>query len=256
MTRRWLLILLAMWTTPAFAQLDERVWTMEVRGTLGSNRIGGAFTIQDYRTFVEGHYFYAKYLTDIPLTGSMQGEELKLNEPGGGSFHLHLIGDKSAAGQTLTFHNSIGFEGTWTGNGSTFPVKIHFDYRTSGSDSTESYGAINASVYEARVRQCISSVLKGDKNAAATLVSYPLRVNSSTSFFVRSKAELLARWNHVFTPSVMKALSDAIPHEMFMRNDQAMIGDGEVWFDEIGNIKAINQTDALQKHLLRAAAGR
>ena len=258
MTMKWFVALLMMWITPAFAQMDagmwtKGIWTKEMRGTVGSNRIGVALTIQDNRTLIAAHYFYAKYLINIPLTGSIQGKEFELNAPGGGSFHLHFIGDGSAAGQTLTFFNSIGLEGVWIGNGQTLPVKIHPDYEFFGSGSADFYGGIDSTVYEARVRKCIRSVIKGDKNAAAELVSYPLRVNGSPSFSLKTKTELLARWDRIFTPSVMKALRDAVPHEMFMRNDQAMIGNGDVWFNETGYITVINQTDALEKHRHRAA---
>lgn len=250
------LALLAVWMTPALAQPDAGVSTMEMRGTVGSSKIGVALTIRDYRTFIEGHYFYVRYLTDIPLTGSMRGEALELNEPGGGSFHLHLVSNASVAGQGLTFYNSIGLEGVWIKNGMMLPVRIRGDHETPGAGSAEFYPSLAAdpNVYETRVRRCIRSVLEGDKNTAATLVSYPLRVNGSVSFLVRTRTELLKRWNQIFTPSVMKALRDAVPHEMFEHDGQIMIGNGDVWFNELGMV-AINQNDALQQRWNRAASG-
>jgi hypothetical protein len=61
-----------------------------------------------------GHYFYQKYLQDIPLTGEEDNSGVVLNEEGGGTFRLNFVGNGSQGNEELNFSSSIGMEGTWT----------------------------------------------------------------------------------------------------------------------------------------------
>src|SRR5271163_4969387 len=62
-------------------------------GTLGSTRIGLTVVVKGGNTITGGHYFYAKYLTDIPLTGAMQPGGLTLKGQDGGTFSLKFTGN-------------------------------------------------------------------------------------------------------------------------------------------------------------------
>jgi hypothetical protein len=216
--------------------------TFGVSGKVGTYPVGMQLTVRDHRQFVSGHYFYAKTLTDIPLTGGVDGETLTLKEPGGGTFRLHLVSNDSARGQTLTFYNSTGLAGTWTQNAKTLPVTLGFSTAYDGGPRERHYGEITEqsdAVFEARAGQFLRAATRGDRAAAADAVSYPLRVNGAPAKTIRNKAELLAQWNSVFSPALVAALREAVPHEMFVRQGMAMVGDGVVWFDDKG-AKVIN----------------
>ncbi|MBE7212789.1 MAG: hypothetical protein INR65_17385 [Gluconacetobacter diazotrophicus] len=219
---------------PARAAPGE--WTQEVRGTVGPYRVGGALVVRDGRVFEAGHYFYASRLANIPLRGTMHGGELELTEPGGGTFRLRLV-HPGATGPVTEFGNATGLDGSWSGNGRTLPVRLDFDWGAPGPWPVRRYGDVTAdpdAVFEGKVRRFVAAVLSGDRTAASGFVSYPLRVNGAAGFVVRTRVELPARWDAVFTPAVLAALRAAIPHEMFVRNGQAMIGNGQAWFDAAG----------------------
>jgi hypothetical protein len=38
----------------------------------------------------------------------------------------------------------------------------------------------------------------------------------------------------IFTTACVDAFKDAMPHDMFVRNGQAMLGDGVAWFGDKG----------------------
>lgn len=216
--------------------------TFGMSGKVGTYPIGMQLTVRDHRDFVSGHYFYVKALTDIPLTGRMDGDTLTLQEPGGGAFRLHLVSNGSARGQALTFYNSTGLAGTWSQGAKTLSVEIGFSTSYDGPPRARHYGEMTDepdAVVEARAGRFLKAAVHGDRSAAAGAVSYPLRVNGDRPRTIRSKTELLAQWNTIFTPALIAALRDAVPHEMFVRQGMAMVGDGVVWFDAKG-AKVIN----------------
>ena len=216
--------------------------TFGMSGKVGTYPIGMQLTVRDHRDVVSGHYFYAKTLSDIPLTASMDGGALTLKEPGGGAFRLHLVSNASARGQALTFYNSTGLAGTWTQGAKTLPVSIRFSTSYDGPPRARRYGEItdqSDAAFEARAGKFLKAAVRGDRAAAAEAVSFPLRVNGARPKTVRNKAELLAQWNSIFTPALVAKLGEAVPHEMFVRQGMAMVGDGVVWFDDKG-AKVIN----------------
>ena len=221
--------------TAAAQPPPKGVTSMELIGTIGAYRVGANLTIQDYQQFVAGHYFYATKLIDIPLTGHMDGESLKMQEPGGGEFYLHLVSNGSAAGQPLSFYNSVALEGTWTSGKTTLPVKLGFSYDAppQGPYYTDVTTEPDAA-FEARAQRFLHGALTGDRAEAAGAVSYPLSVNGKRPMTIRNKAALIAHWSAIFTPKYLALLKDAIPHEMFVHEGQAMVGNGEAWFDAKG----------------------
>jgi len=216
--------------------------TVGMEGKVGAYPIGMQLTVRDHVQLVSGHYFYAKRLTDIPLTGHMDGQTLTLREPGGGAFRLHLVSNDSARGQTLTFYNSTGLAGTWTQGARTLPVTIGFSTSHAGPPRARHYGDITDepdAAFEARAGQFLTAVVRGDRAAAASAVSYPLRINGARPRTIRDRAQLLAQWDAIFSPALIAALRKAVPHEMFVRQGMAMVEDGTVWFDAKG-AKVIN----------------
>jgi hypothetical protein len=207
-------------------------------GTLGSTRIGLTLVAKGAASITGGHYFYAKYLKDIPLTGTLQSSALTLKGEDGGTFALKFIGNGSEAGKPLDFTNSVGLEGTWSGGGKSLPVKL-----TAGGQSPvpgsgrwyENATEQSDAVFEAKAQAFYKAVLAGDRPTAAKYVSFPLRVNQNgKSRMIHSAAELAAQWETIFTPAYLEALKKDMPHDMSVIRGQAMLGSGEVWFGDKG----------------------
>ena len=90
-----------------------------------------------------------------------------------------------------------------------------------------------------------AAATRGDKSALVHAIHYPLRRYSSGEPLrsYRLPAEVLANFDAVFSANVLAALRDASYEQLFVRDQGAMIGHGEVWlslFEEGVRIKAIN----------------
>ncbi len=209
-------------------------------GTVGHNRVGMTLELKGDGVIGGGHYFYVHYLKDIPLTGSVQGGEVTLNAVGGGIFQLHFKGNGSEGGKALNFANSVGLEGSWKKGSQKLPVALNFTDRMQSVAAGQRYVSVtseNQAAFEARVQGFWRSVLAGKKSAAALYVSFPLRINQGgKSRMISSAQELTAQWSQIFTKAYLAALGAAVPHDMFTRNGQVMLGDGLAWFSAKGAV--------------------
>jgi len=189
-------------------------------------------------TIIGGHYFYAKYLKDIPLRAGTQGTGVILFEPEGGQFALSFKGNGSEGGEPLSFHNSIGLEGRWMKGDGSYPVMLRMERSAEGPANARWYETVTSesdAAFEARVQSFYKAVLAGDHTTAARYVDFPLRVNhNGRSRSIGSAAELFSQWSRIFTPACIDAFRNAMPHDMFVRNGQAMLGDGVAWFGPKG----------------------
>jgi hypothetical protein len=105
---------------------------MGMQGTVGRYPIAMIVKVRDHVDILAAHYSYASKKIPIQLTGRVQGEEVTLQEPGGGTFHLHFVTTDASAQKPLTFWTSTGLTGTWTKDGTSLPVEIGF--REDGQD--------------------------------------------------------------------------------------------------------------------------
>jgi hypothetical protein len=222
-----------------FGQQGELV-LHQYEGHLGNARIGLAVK-RDGNTIKGGHYFYQKFLQDIPITGSTEGSDITLVESGGGTFHLHFVDNGSERKQPLNFNNSVGMDGTWTDatGKKTYPVSLRGTTIVNVADEGHRYRDVtNESdvAFERRVQSLIRAVLSRDKVTASRLISYPLRVNGPGQRHrdFHDPSHVLAAWNDLFTPGMLSKLETALPHEMFVHHEMAMVGDGDAWFDAKG----------------------
>jgi hypothetical protein len=86
----------------------------------------------------------------------------------------------------------------------------------------------------ARLKQAVAAV---DPAAVAAMVNYPITVQSRT---YRDAAALRANYALVFTPEVKAAVAAAKADDLFARDQGVMIGNGEIWMNEInGSMKII-----------------
>lgn len=225
----------------ASGTLSEGLWTRQLEGRIGPYPIGMQLQIRDSVRLEGGHYFYAKHLTNIPLDGRIDGDQVTLKGADGGVFKLHFVNGMGNPGEPLNAYNSTGLAGVWTHGGRTLPVELSFDWGRKGAP-TRLYDAVtdaSDAEFEAMVRKFLDAVRRGDRAGAAALVSYPLNVNDEhggkvRTRSIRNKAALLAQWDRIFTPAVLKALDRAVPHEMFVRDGMATVGLGVVYFDAKG----------------------
>jgi hypothetical protein len=79
------------------------------------------------------------------------------------------------------------------------------------------------------------SVLRSNnREAVAMLVNYPLLVTGATGrTHVRSREQLLASFDRIFTAPVRSAILKATPDDVWSNYQGFMIGDGVIWFDGI-----------------------
>lgn len=225
------------------AQSAATVNRVSYTGMVGQSRIGMTLLVNSARAITGGHCFYANHLKDIPLTAGTQGAGIMLFEPGGGQFALRFKGNGSEAGKPLDFHNSVGLEGRWMKHDGSYPVVLQMQQSLEVAANARWYEDVTGesdAAFEARVQAFYGAVLAGDRTTAARYVDFPLRVNhNGKSRTVHSAAELAAQWNQIFTPACIDAFRQAMPHDLFVRNGQAMLGDGVAWFGAKG-AQAIN----------------
>jgi hypothetical protein len=227
------------------ANADEEVYRL--RGALGSARIGMTLDIKDGKVEPGSHYFYVAHLKDIPLTGAVtasgSGEIIAtLREPAGPVITLHY---QDKGGHPTEFlYTSNDLSGAWAFDGKTLPVTLSQTEAFTGPLPERAYADVtdeSDAKFEARVRGFRSAVLSNDRAAAARYVDFPLNVNSSLrpAMTIRTSRELEAEWNGVFSKAWIKAAADAIPHDLFVKDGMAMLGNGIAWFGAKG-VKVVN----------------
>jgi hypothetical protein len=213
----------------------------QYEGTLGQSRIGMTI-IREGNAIEGGHYFYQRFLKDIQITGAMDHDShITLREPEGGVFYLQFTGNGSNGADPLNFENSTGLEGTWVSADGLRSYALSLRETTSGNETAvgrryDSVTSDDDAIFESRVQSLYRAVLKDDRTAALTFISYPLRANFANgkhkSF--ETPVEVSGAWDQLFTAAMMAAWKRALPHDMFVRNGMVMIGDGEAWFGAKG----------------------
>jgi hypothetical protein len=93
--------------------------------------------------------------------------------------------------------------------------------------------------------EVVRLVKASDKNTLAEVVVFPLRVPPK----VYSRAEFLARYDLIFTPSEVAVISNADPGNVFCKNGGFMVGDGLLWVmpDETGAYRVVTVNRPFRK---------
>jgi hypothetical protein len=97
----------------------------------------------------------------------------------------------------------------------------------------------HVSQFVARLKHAVAA---DDRAGVVAMVNYPLTVNSlgGRSMAYRNAAALSADYPRVFTPKVKAAVAAAKADDLFARDQGVMIGNGEIWMNEIrGSMKII-----------------
>ena len=216
---------------------DFEVTSTEMHGTIGSFLVGLNYTVRNNTDLVTAHYFYASQLKDIQLKGTVLGETVNLKGEDGSIFHLHFVGNGSNGKDPLTFYNSVGLAGDWVLGPRTLPVKLDGEYGTAnpGHRLYDSVTSRPDAEFEVMVQAARRAILMSDPELAAKYVHFPLTANMGRKRLVlQTAAQLKSNWSRVFSEAFIAKLRKDIPHEMFVHEGQAMLGQGELWFDDKG----------------------
>ncbi|MGD7069886.1 hypothetical protein [Acetobacter sp. AAB5] len=236
------LLLVAVANGPShFAYAENTHQLDDYSGQVGSAPIAMTLVFSGDKIAERAHYYYRKYLQDIPLTGT-KGRELRLTEPGGGLFVLHYIDSNN---KVVTAEQSIGLAGTWSSNNQVEPVKLFAE----GSGIYvvgHRYAEITHKTddqFEVPIKGFYNAVLARKPAVATQFVSFPLRVNTTAGKYimVHNSDELKQKWDHIFSPQWLKALAASSPHDLPVIQKMAMIGAGLAFFNEKG-LAVVNTT--------------
>lgn len=224
-----------------------RLWDYD--GTLG-----GKYRVRMTLVFsgetVQGVYFYASQLRDIAIGGRLEGAQ-------------HLLLEETDARGTVTGRFETSFPerdpgetygdspltcdviaGEWvSADGKTrLPVYLTAQGSISGS-LKHRYGAIGVRddrVVNDGATAFWRALKKGDREAVAARIAYPITVRlEGRNRRLKSSAELLPHFEAIFTPEFTERVLRAMPRNMFVRDQGAMLGNGEVWFNSAGKVASL-----------------
>jgi len=216
---------------------DDDLSSFEMHGKIGDFRVGLNFTVRDKTNLVAAHYFYASQLENIVLSGEVQGETVLFKGEDGSTFQLRFVGNGSNGSDLLTFYTSVGLKGAWTLGTRTLPVTLHMEYGTvnPGQRLYDQVTPKADAAFELLVQAARRAILDHDVVRASALIHFPLTVNlAHRSIKVKNLDQLKTNWSVAFPQTLIAKLREDIPHEMFVHEGEAMLGQGELWFDEFG----------------------
>ena len=102
-------------------------------------------------------------------------------------------------------------------------------------------GATDDELINHNAKLFIDSIQHGNKHVVASLVAYPIKVTiNKKTRQINNANELVKNYDVIFFDSFVEAISNAIPHNMFARDQGIMLGNGEVWFGSNGKVIALN----------------
>lgn len=209
-------------------------WLWNYEGTIGPHRV--RFTLSRRQDRMEGVYFYAKSLKDIPLRGRiLDKDRLELTE-------LDQTGKASATIEG-TFAGCERIAGTWIRGGESLPLHLRQESGVAGTlDRRYAIaGAASDELVHRNVLNFWHAVASGNRQTVASLVAYPVRASINRKpRTLRSRRELLAHYDEIFSQPFRDAIAAALPRNMFARDQGIMLGNGEVWFNAAGKVFALN----------------
>ena len=222
---------------------------------MNGDQIIGLALIQGPDHNLHGSYFYKKYLKDIPLKGEFTAArdiDLREYDDSGSvraTFHLHFA-ESDPAFKKQSLDKEV-LTGTWVSKSRSYPVHLSLEdaiFVSKEKQRYEALGVTDKTAFEHEAEKFYFAVLKGNKQTASRQIEYPMRIymgNKRITF--RSATEFLKHWDELFTPAYLACVSEGIPHDMFANYQGAMIGRGEIWWNEKGRVSAINPCVPSQK---------
>jgi hypothetical protein len=89
------------------------------------------------------------------------------------------------------------------------------------------------------------AVEKHDAEVVAALVSYPIDIDPRTKkvLHIRTPAAFVAQYDSIITPHIAEIVTRQKYNDLFVNDQGAMFGNGEVWISGICRDKSCAQTD-------------
>jgi hypothetical protein len=103
-----------------------------------------------------------------------------------------------------------------------------------GSTLKDTYSAADTKRAEDFLLTLKSAVQANDKAKVSTMVKYPVRVNlpNGTHRVIRTPQQFRAQYDFLFDQNTRDAIHTQVPQCMFARDQGAMIGNGQIWFQD------------------------
>jgi hypothetical protein len=229
---------------------DLYPWLRNYDGTIG-DEFRARMTLVITGDKVEGVYFYATQLKDISLRGKIiDGSKIILDElDSEGNVTAQFDGEFPEQDPHNRYKLKLQCEviaGSWHKIGSEKKLPFYFSNESdTGSTLSNRYspaGVTDDELIHRNAKRFWDAVKNKDKKTVASLVKYPIRVGiSNGTKRIKGPDELIANYDAIFSPAYVKAISNALPRNMFCRYNGIMLGRrGEVWFNAHGKVIALN----------------
>ena len=104
------------------------------------------------------------------------------------------------------------------------------------SSTVDMQGEKTAKEARAFLVELKDAVRANDKQKVADMISYPVNfIRGGKRTRIRSKQLFLALYDRIFDEHIRKTILDQSAHCLFGNGNGEMIGNGEVWFSEMGD---------------------
>ena len=99
------------------------------------------------------------------------------------------------------------------------------------------------------------AVAKHNASAVAALISYPITINPHTraAMKISNPQTFITRYDRIITPHIAEVIEQQKYQDLFVNNQGAMFGTGEVWVAGICKDKDCKQTDIKIKTIQNTA---
>ena len=197
--------------------------------------------ISDAAGRVTGTYYFDATQKDVFFQGDHDGHNnITLSEAGskvtpGAKIKAHFEPDSKDKTE-----KNARIVGTWqSADGKqTLPLQVELFTVCLGEG-----GDGSTPLVERSARTFRNAVIEHDRATVAKLIQYPINVwILDKKHRIRNQAELLAKYDAIFTRRYCAAIKASVPHDLFSNYQGSMLGAGIVWIDQGGKIKALNNT--------------
>jgi hypothetical protein len=111
------------------------------------------------------------------------------------------------------------------------------------SNKYEVTGIQDAAAAEKFFGDLQAAVAKDDRSKVASMINYPLFVQiSGRKVKLQKSADVLKQYDVVFNHRVKEAVAQQKVEELFVNWQGVMIGNGEIWFNQLSNSKKVRIT--------------
>ncbi|HLX13015.1 MAG TPA: hypothetical protein VKS81_09395 [Bacteroidota bacterium] len=206
---------------------------------------------------ITGYYYFVGTSQDLPISGSSEnnGTFKFTHRDSSGRILSRFVGAFPESDPMHRFGNRelsiYEMEGKYFSGNDSAGISFYLKYE-SGTPSLGNnnwYSLIGVSSereFERNVRQFQDAVIKGDKETVASFMSYPITVGTKPhqkGERIRNSKSFLAAYDRIFTKSYVLKITEADTHHMFVNYQGAMIGNGEVWFNEKARVITLNSAN-------------